>query len=1143
MGFLANYNALQEQKKKKLQQEAAKPILTRGVQSAPQFSPVQPAMLGRGPTTNRTAPVNFSQTTMNQSRIPANQSVPTTTANLVGQRFAAPTVVKTNTFKSPTPAGQSSLNADSAFRPKPTLRTSLTQPLANTLKSVGQGFARSTAATGAALTSIPEHARALATNTSVKPGTGTFTPQGTVQQAIYGTGQPISFASQANELGIQNPTIAPFAGAALSTLDLTGAGKSKAAKELARIAKQITPTDIKALNEIFHKADSANINEFMGIREKHDFILHNLNLQDLEPNQLKETIKGVAEQVGQKKWEAATKAELSTPAPNMGKFLQDALTGKMQGSERGFIRNPFAPKPTPPEGAAPQLSQPGETALQTRPQVPLSPQQSLSLSNDVNELKRAPEINLSNLAISSKAKDLIKQEAENIKPKLSQIIGKPLSNAEVIKNTEVSSKLFSRAVTRDDTKQWTTALLNTRQKFADMAETGVVDRDFIQTLATLRSIASDAGRKLQSFSIEAKPAEITLKQYMLENMLDLGHNVDELTEAAKGVDFNNFNEAAAFYRKFVKPKASEWIDLLRYNSMLTSPLTHIVNIASNLANSSLIAPLEKLILGSVDFLDANLRGIDRTKFSGEAAHFIKGYFENIREAAHRFGKSLKGDVPTTNLDTRNIPLTQKGTTANKVEQALSVPLKFLEASDQFFTALVEGGETAALKYRQSKGVKVDDFQQKVTTNALYRLYREEPGREGQGHLLDAVDQLTLLLQKARTSKNPYVSTIAKFTFPFVRTPMNIFKQGIEFSPIGYFNLHGATDKQTVLARAAIGSAIFAGAATLLSSGRLTWAEPTNETEKNAFKAAGRQPYSVKIGDEWVSYQKLPPPLAFPISMVAAINDAVEQQKLDENTGQLILHAVAKYGSFLSDQSYAKSMGDLVSAFQGEESSMEKLASNYPQQLIPYRALGGWLSRLTDHVQRKPDPNGSFIDKQVQLLMMNIPGLSYNVPARTDSDGNPIPAPNPIKNAFSPVRTSPTNPDKEEDFQGIQDIKRLEQEATQKIDLLKQQAEEVFNEFENLSRAEASRKLIALKRSNPALAERIQDMRDLEKIEYTDYEKKLKNASVEARANMLFKDLKGVKGADRIQRMRELEEKKILSKSVAKRLKELERENR
>ena len=97
-------------------------------------------------------------------------------------------------------------------------------------KNIAQGFARSTAAAGAAISGIPEHVRALATNTPVKPGTGTFTPQGKIQQAIYGTNQPISFGTEGAFPGIgirQNTPLAFAIGAAFSILDVTPFGGPK----------------------------------------------------------------------------------------------------------------------------------------------------------------------------------------------------------------------------------------------------------------------------------------------------------------------------------------------------------------------------------------------------------------------------------------------------------------------------------------------------------------------------------------------------------------------------------------------------------------------------------------------------------------------------------------------------------------------------------------------------------------------------------------------------------------------------------------------------------------------------------------------------------------------------------------------------
>jgi hypothetical protein len=251
---------------------------------------------------------------------------------------------------------------------------------------------------------------------------------------------------------------------------------------------------------------------------------------------------------------------------------------------------------------------------------------------------------------------------------------------------------------------------------------------------------------------------------------------------------------------------------------------------------------------------------------------------------------------------------------------------------------------------------------------------------------------------------------AKFTLPFVRIGANLMKQGIEYSPAGFATIPGANDKTTQLAKALMGTAVFGTAAGLLGKDRLTWAEPVDPDQKAAFKQAGKQPYSMKIGDNWIGFSKLPPIISFNMAMVAALDDAVKSAKLNENGVDNVVTAIAKYGNFLADQSYVKSVGDLLAAVKGDPEKLTALVSNYPQQMVPMRALTGWVAKMTDDVQRKVNTDAGFAAKQVESLMQQIPGLRQQTTARVNEYGEPIAAQHPVLNAFSPVPVSTENPD-------------------------------------------------------------------------------------------------------------------------------------
>jgi len=170
---------------------------------------------------------------------------------------------------------------------------------------------------------------------------------------------------------------------------------------------------------------------------------------------------------------------------------------------------------------------------------------------------------------------------------------------------------------------------------------------------TVKTLGTDVARKLQSLSTVVEGKLPSPAQTIIEAVLKVTDDADAVVAAAKGVDFTDFKQASAFYRHFVQPLKREWVDLLRYNSMLSSPKTHIINAASNLINSTLIATVEKLAVGQIDFLRAAITGTPRQRLTGEAGVYLKAYFGQLKEASHRFGDVMAGRSASTNLDTRH----------------------------------------------------------------------------------------------------------------------------------------------------------------------------------------------------------------------------------------------------------------------------------------------------------------------------------------------------------------------------------------------------------------------------------------------------------------------------------------------------------
>jgi hypothetical protein len=648
------------------------------------------------------------------------------------------------------------------------------------------------------------------------------------------------------------------------------------------------------------------------------------------------------------------------------------------------------------------------------------------------EIRPPQTVNLSRLNISEKAKQEVANANEDIRAAISEKVGTPLRHEDVINAAQTISKSLNKVISKAETEQMGARALANRQNIARMAQSGKATPELLDALEADIAFAANAARLLGQRNISADPVSASLLEQYVRAVTKAGVSMDEVRTAAANVDFNNPTEAAKFYRQFVKPKVSDWIDALRYNSMLSSPLTHIKNVASNVMGVPIRAAT-KSVTGFVDFLGSKATGKAQQQFSSEGGAYLKGYLKNLKPAYENAIESMRSMAPSQldDLNEATIPLALDGK-AGKISAVLGIPTRFLEAADQFFMTLGRAGEEAALTQRAAKGGKVPASeagkQKLINEGALYSVFRTKLGSDNQGTVLKAIDEIANKIGAARRSSNPIVAIPAKWTFPFLQTPTNIFKQGIEYSPLGFATIPGAANKQEQAAKAIMGSMVAGTAATLLASDRLTFGAPTSEKERQLWKEAGRQEYSVKVGDTWYAYNQLAPAIAFPLAMVAGVHDMVDKKKITDDEADMVIQAFSNVGKFLFDQSYMKSMGEFLKIGQGQGGAIERQASNYVQQLFPLRGFLSWIARAGDEFERQTSKDAGFWEQQIQLFMQSVPGLRGLTPTRLDSAGEPVRANNQQINAISPVRTSSIRPEADQNLELYQEQRDINRDA-------------------------------------------------------------------------------------------------------------------
>ncbi len=636
----------------------------------------------------------------------------------------------------------------------------------------------------------------------------------------------------------------------------------------------------------------------------------------------------------------------------------------------------------------------GGSKLQVKPNelVKASPSK---VSSDVSisrDKKYAFNINKKKLQLDQAQSKQLDNVVEVMRPVLEQNKGKTLTKQEIIEGGRKAS-LLQDVIGRDESKQFAESLQASRNFLrSEQSQIGITPK-FLEQLEIVSSHSADAGRTLQAFNIGAE--DITIKEKVLRDILKIGADAKEISEAGKNVDWNDAKQITDFYRKFKPASLADKLDEYRYTNMLSSPNTHINNAFSNFLQTAVLAPIEKTTRGAVSFAESRLTGKEQEYFARQGIDYAKGYWKALPEAIDNFKKTLSGTQGLTKPDVNLLP-----TSTSKLRQIYTLPLQALEASDQLFRTLVKGGELESLKTEGITGAKASKMAEQAADYRTFRQAFDPDGKLGQNKVLQVWDKWNSAISNLRNVPG------GKYLVPFLQTPTNILKQGLEYSPLGFSTVKGSARPTEQLAKAIIGTSVFTGAYALADSGLTTWDTPTNANERAEFYAAGLQPYSIKIGNKWVSYSKLGP-LAYPIAMASALKWAKDEGGDEEQLATMGKTMAGTLG-FFADQSYVRGIGDIIDAFRGDEYKQARGLSNIPAQLIPYRSAMGWIARQVDPIYRKT--SGGTIPQQIgKSLISQIPYASKSLEAYQTPFGEDSQRQFPGINAVSPFSISQERP--------------------------------------------------------------------------------------------------------------------------------------
>jgi hypothetical protein len=488
-------------------------------------------------------------------------------------------------------------------------------------------------------------------------------------------------------------------------------------------------------------------------------------------------------------------------------------------------------------------------------------------------------------------------------------------------------------------------------------------------LDAVKGMTSEAGRALGSFNVKDLPAS-----KIADAMSKLPEDAQaKAAQLLSKIDPNNPRQLNDFIEKITPSSTADKIFEFFRNSLLSGPATVIRKGVSE-ATMMALETTKKLVAAGL----SKAKGEDAPqRFFSEAYWYARGAIHALQHSkavltgefdladAPEFERTGQQAIKGTVGDVVRFP----STILSRQTNLMYVLNYFGELNSQAArTAISEGLEGTELAARQEYLVEHPTAEMTKAANqtALHNTFQTELSKFG---------------KKVQSTIQADPTGIAKYLLPFFKTPVNLVKEAGNYSPYGLLKglAKGDLDAQ---ARGIVGSSIAAGVAYLAANGLVTGGGPIDTKKRQTLESTGWQPYSVKIGDRYISYRKAEP-VGLTLALVA---DAVHGMKLGDSaevTNSKADTALAHIARNLQDVAFLPTLSNLTEAITNPEARAKNFISRQVASFVP--ALVKDAAQATDRTVRKPDGI-------TETLESRIPGLTSRVPAAVDIAGKTVQRP-------------------------------------------------------------------------------------------------------------------------------------------------------
>lgn len=467
-------------------------------------------------------------------------------------------------------------------------------------------------------------------------------------------------------------------------------------------------------------------------------------------------------------------------------------------------------------------------------------------------------------------------------------------------------------------------------------------------------------------------------------------------------DATRSDAEARIYQNIADQVPSTWADkwnAWRYFAMLGNPRTHIRNI---LGNFMFYVPTK-----AKDFTGAALENLfiqkeKRTKSIGpvskEISDFVKQDFAEMKDVLIGSDKYN----PKQAILQRAKPWSDNNIAGRAMNSLTGMNSAALDAEDS--VSLGIRYRDALGHYMKARGLKPADM-----TGHTLEVARNYAVQEAQKATFRDDSPVANALQNLE-NKNAATKLLVGGLVPFKKTPINIVKRGLEYSPAGFLKTgadavrmvqqkSGKLESGTMtgtqiiddLSKAFVGTGLMAAGFALAKSGLLNGADADEKKEQYLNDAAGLQSYSLNIGNytytvDWTA------PASLPLFMGVELYNAMTGEK-DGNA----LNAMISSLQNITEPVFNLTMLDGINnAIQSVSYGGNPISTAITDTVMDYVGQGvptlfGQIARTIDDTRRSsstPDKLTGIdtLDKFLRRQQAKIPGASQKLQPYLDVFG-------------------------------------------------------------------------------------------------------------------------------------------------------------